>query len=289
MSVIKRMHFFKGLFTTADDWKAEQQYHIAKRKLHSRCLHTPGVVPGEGDELRVIATDQGGIIVQPGYAIDGHGQDLYLLEPKEISIRPDTSGPDIEAEVYVFIAFGEEKIDVRESHLSPDLTDHAFVEENPTIGWTNQVPDNKDKIELARIKWRAGRRIIADHIDLGHVRYAGASGAMSHVKSDDIILNPSPPEAGMQFALGDVRVHIQTYKDLSTASGIVYTANVFPVEIMGATTQETRLMWRVESSMNPAHDLAYHLVLKNVGTVKVKAWYEIYRLNLGKHQWPRAG
>jgi hypothetical protein len=279
MSLFKRLHFFKGLFTTADDWKTEQRYHIEKRKLHNRCLHTAGVVAAEGDRLRVTASDQGKLIVQPGCAIDGSGHELYLAQPRELSVHPESNSPENEMEIFVFISFGEERADLRENQLNPEFTDEAFVLETPTVGWSKEAPDNKEKIELARVRWKTGQKITPEHINFSHVRYAGAARPVAPVKSDYIVLNPSPPDAGMTFELGDARVIIQSFKDLSLASGLLYNANVYPVEIMGTAPEDPHLIWRIESSMNKEGEVAYYLLMKNVGTVPVKARFEVYRLN----------
>ena len=38
--VFKRLNFFKGFFTTAEDWEQGQHYHVEKRKLHlPACTH----------------------------------------------------------------------------------------------------------------------------------------------------------------------------------------------------------------------------------------------------------
>ena len=58
-TAFKRMHFFDGFFTTAEDWQADQRYHLDKRRLHNRYLHTPGILPGEGEELKVVASEAG--------------------------------------------------------------------------------------------------------------------------------------------------------------------------------------------------------------------------------------
>jgi hypothetical protein len=49
----KRLNFFTGFFTTANDWTEGQQYHLEKQKLHNLGLHTRGVVRGVGQELQV--------------------------------------------------------------------------------------------------------------------------------------------------------------------------------------------------------------------------------------------
>ena len=58
-TAFKRLNFFTGFFTTAEDWLQGQQYHLEKRKLHLRGLHTPGIIPGDGEELKVTARRAG--------------------------------------------------------------------------------------------------------------------------------------------------------------------------------------------------------------------------------------
>ena len=72
----KRINFFKGFLTTEKDWNDAERYHIDKRRLHNRMLHSPGIVYGYAGDLKVTARARGdlSVEVQPGYAIDGHGQ-----------------------------------------------------------------------------------------------------------------------------------------------------------------------------------------------------------------------
>ena len=49
----KRINFFEGFFTTDEDWNAAEAYHLEKRRLHNRVLHTPGVVPVAGGGMKV--------------------------------------------------------------------------------------------------------------------------------------------------------------------------------------------------------------------------------------------
>ena len=79
----KRINFFEGFFTTDEDWNASEAYHLEKRRLHNRVLHTPGVVPVSGGGLRVQARGRGDLSfeVAPGYGIDGRGNELVLRDP----------------------------------------------------------------------------------------------------------------------------------------------------------------------------------------------------------------
>ena len=52
-SGFKRLNFFTGFFTNARDWNEGQDYHIEKRRLHNRSLHSPGVIKSERHELNV--------------------------------------------------------------------------------------------------------------------------------------------------------------------------------------------------------------------------------------------
>lgn len=78
----KRINFFKGFLTTEKDWNDAERYHIDKRRLHNRMLHSPGIVYGYAGDLRVSARARGdlSVEVQPGYAIDGMGNDLKIFD-----------------------------------------------------------------------------------------------------------------------------------------------------------------------------------------------------------------
>ena len=78
----KRINFFKGFLTTEKDWNDAERYHIDKRRLHNKMLHSAGIVYGYGSDLKVNARARGdlSVEVQPGYAIDGVGNDLMIYD-----------------------------------------------------------------------------------------------------------------------------------------------------------------------------------------------------------------
>jgi hypothetical protein len=78
----KRINFLKGFLTTEKDWNDAERYHIDKRRLHNRMLHSAGIVYGFAGDLRVSARARGdlSVEVQPGYAIDGMGNDLMIFD-----------------------------------------------------------------------------------------------------------------------------------------------------------------------------------------------------------------
>jgi hypothetical protein len=71
----ERPRYFAGQLLTEDDLRAEQEYMLAKNRLHNRFLHGWGVVCG----LELGCGDCPGFVtVRPGYAIDPCGNDIVL-------------------------------------------------------------------------------------------------------------------------------------------------------------------------------------------------------------------
>jgi hypothetical protein len=275
----KRINFFRGLFMRAEDWTTEQNYHMEKHRLHTRAFHTPGIVTG-GDEdlkesLKVSMTDTGVILVQPGYAVDGLGRDLRLPEGKELPL-PSGMGNEKDKELYIYIGFEEEKTEPRESKLNPAERNEAIIHEHPKVGWTDHEPDNIEKMELARIKWRPDRRITREHINTSKVRYAGTRQQGYRVKEGK---QEIPPSQSPSFTLDDDNVLIESFKDGRGVAGCVYVANVVPSPAGKAT--DARIAWRIEALLTEGKGLEYYLYFKNFGTENVNVGYEVYRLSLG--------
>ena len=147
----KRINFFKGFFTEAEDWQKGQAYHIEKRKLHNSTLHKPGIVEGHLEGLSVIADSSGTTLrVGAGCAVDGEGRELYLSSGIDISIVPQEYNPP--ATVYIALRYQEKPIDRRQNMANPEYSGYAFIKENPDVFITKEEPGNESVIELARIR-----------------------------------------------------------------------------------------------------------------------------------------
>jgi hypothetical protein len=146
----KRLHFFTGFFTTAEDWNQGQDYHQEKRKLHNRGLHTPGIIRGIGDDLGVRAGTGLNLLVLPGAAIDGEGNEICLGAPRTLEIDPEdyTDFPQL---VYIAIRYGESESDYVENVESPEYSGYTRTTEIPRLEVTTSRPDNRNSLELARI------------------------------------------------------------------------------------------------------------------------------------------
>lgn len=183
----KRINFFKGFLTTEHDWNAAEKYHIDKRALHNRVMHSPGVVRGQGSGLRAIARARGDLSVeiQSGYAIDGSGNDLVLWDAVIKNINPEEYR--LPQTLYLVLRFSEELTDFIAYKENLEYKGHRRVLEKTTVEWSQTEPDINREVELARIYLEKGATRIRDardaadpranEIDMRFVPYAGAAGS----------------------------------------------------------------------------------------------------------------
>ncbi len=177
----KRLNFFTGFFTTAADWTDGETYHLEKRRLHNRALHRPGILPGEGDELAVIATGGLGLRVSTGAAVDGNGNLITVSASHDLKLEP---APDAVQTAYVYVRYAEQEDEYVENIEDPDFSGHTRKLERPEVNYSFNKPDGMDQVELARISLLANATEIkapanpehpqANEVDRTHVVYGGA-------------------------------------------------------------------------------------------------------------------
>lgn len=184
LTEFKRLNFFTGFFTTAKDWNQGQNYHLEKRMLHNRGLHTPGIIRGERDDLRVEALGSLSVRVLPGAALDGTGREIYLGQSSTLSINPEAyTLPQL---VYIAIRYEQSETDRVENVEAPEYSGATRVAEIPRLEVTTTGPDNRTRLELARIDLQPGVTRIANatdpdnpvgnEIDRRYVVWAGSVG-----------------------------------------------------------------------------------------------------------------
>ncbi len=158
----KRINFFKGFLTTEDDWNAAESYHIEKRQLHNRIMHSPGIVLGQGGDLRVMARSRGdmAVEVQPGFAVDGKGRDLILWDAVIKNINPDEYR--LPQTVYLVLRFREELTDYIAYKENLDYKGHRRVQESAVVEISQTEPNIANEVELARIYLEKGETRIRD-------------------------------------------------------------------------------------------------------------------------------
>ncbi len=183
----ERLNYFTGFFTTARDWTEGQNYHIEKRRLHNRGLHTSGIIPGEGEDFFVEATGGMTVSVLPGAAIDGAGNDICIEETRVVTI--DISGYALPETVYIGVRYNETPTHYVQNMENPEYSGHTRVSETPSIIVGSERPDNNIWVEIARIHVQAGATEIlnptdpynpgGNEIDRRYIKWAGNSGITS--------------------------------------------------------------------------------------------------------------
>ncbi len=183
----KRINFFTGFQTTADDWNDLVKYHVEKHKLHNRLLHGPGVVTSALGGLKVSARGRGDLSVEvsPGYAIDGEGNEIFVPEPAIKTIDPgDFKLPQT---VYIVLRYIEELTDFVSYKANLEYKGHRRIAEGFRVDAIITEPDIRREVELARINLTKDvKRILdakdpqdpkANEIDLNFVPAAGMVGS----------------------------------------------------------------------------------------------------------------
>jgi hypothetical protein len=242
----KRLNFFTGFFTTADDWNDGEQYHIEKRRLHNRALHRPGILPGEGGELAVVAAGGRSVRVQEGAALDGYGNLITLPDGCVFPL----SQPNAQQTVYIFIAFHEEPDGHFQNVEEPEFSGDTRMVERPQVECTLDPPDGIARIELARLYLTPENVDIKDahnstlpqpnEIDRTYVRYAGARG-----------LSPARLDAQVQQRLDTAMVNLR--ENMAALDTRFSTPTV--ADVRGAALQARLLAGTLEPGQLP-HTLA---------------------------------
>src|SRR5262249_27460807 len=183
----KRINFFKGFLTTEKDWNEAELYHVEKRRLHNKLLHAPGVIVGQGGDLRVVARARGDLSVeiQPGYAIDGQGNDLILWDAVIKNINPEEFR--LPQTIYFVLRFAEELTDYVAYKENVEYKGHRRIQEQCRVEVSQTEPDISRELEVARVYLEKGATRIRDprdpndpranEIDMRYRPLAGTAGS----------------------------------------------------------------------------------------------------------------
>lgn len=128
----ERPRFFAGMILSAEDLQAEQQYHDNKRRMHNRCLHGCRVACGLEVDLH-----KNTVYIEPGMALDCHGNEVVVSEPAEISLPPR------KRRFFLTIAYSETATTPGPGfscdHESEKL-EFSRIQESFKLGWTARDP-----------------------------------------------------------------------------------------------------------------------------------------------------
>jgi len=183
----KRINFFKGFLTTEKDWNDAERYHIDKRRLHNRMMHSAGIVYGFSGDLRVTARARGdlSVEVQPGYGIDGMGNDLMIHDTTIRNINLEEF--KLPQTIYIVLRYYEELTDFIAYKENLEYKGHRRVLESCKVELSQTEPDLTREVELARIYLEKGVNRIRDardpanpapnEIDMRYTPRGGMSGS----------------------------------------------------------------------------------------------------------------
>jgi len=84
---LERVNYFNGERLAAADFRAEQAYQLAVRRLLNRSLYTPGIVVGlEVEPIKSSdAADKHRVLVRRGLAFDNLGREIFL--PADVKVQ----------------------------------------------------------------------------------------------------------------------------------------------------------------------------------------------------------
>ena len=161
----KRINFFKGFMTTEKDWNDAERYHIDKRRLHNKMLHSSGIVYGYGMDLKVNARARGdlSVEVQPGYAMDGMGNDLIIYDATIRNINLEEFR--LPQTIYIVLRYYEELTDFIAYKENLEYKGHRRVLESCRVEITQTEPDITREVELARMYLEKGVQRVRDARD----------------------------------------------------------------------------------------------------------------------------
>lgn len=271
----KRINFFKGFFTKAEDWQKAETYHSEKRKLHNRGLHTPGIVHG-----LEVETIKGGraIHVGEGYAIDGQGRDLYLDEGMDIMF--DGSKYESDKPIYMVAMYQEQATDERPVH-GEKRNEFAFIEEGVDVVIVTDPPEGMSTIELARFVLAPGKATVRDpkdpdnpgtnEIDRRFVQMAGSVRGRISLKDigTKVIDQQTSIVPTKDFTDELPYLLIKTVKETDSLPFFIVSAH--PVGV------DARISWDIEA-VTENGKLEYRLRLKNFADKSVDVSYQVYEI-----------
>jgi hypothetical protein len=191
----KRLHYFDHQFLRAEDFNDEQAYHLTRRRLHNRLLHTWGIA--EGLKLSFVAGAPHGT-VGTGVAINGEGKEIILAEDAQ---TPETSGHPSQW-VYVTIEYAERPTDPASE---TGVTGETRITEWVKIDISETAPEHPDKqLILGRLSVDANGEITDkdDGDGVNRRRSAGVVGGDLEVHSLVLTDPKVVPERWPSFRLG---------------------------------------------------------------------------------------
>ena len=144
------MKYFDRQFLRAEDFTAEQNYNIQRRRLHNRLMHTSGIA-GE-DQLSINhSIGENKLSVRPGTALDDKGQEIVVVDEGKSLILNADAGISEEGIYALYVEYDEE---FTAKSKDPGASDFTRVQETPRFKFqklTGSPPFNYPPLTLASV------------------------------------------------------------------------------------------------------------------------------------------
>ena len=153
----KRLNFFPGFFTTAKDWNDGEDYHLEKRKLHNRGLHSPGVFNEDEQPrdkwtaLQVTKVSNRKVKVTSGIALDPDGNLIYLHSDTTQEL-PDDILTKCKGDNTIYVAIKFVTSRDPGDQVTGEYSGFTRLTEEPKIVFPCDPSDDKLAVRLAKIK-----------------------------------------------------------------------------------------------------------------------------------------
>ena len=237
--------------------------------------------------LAVMATRDGTALrVEPGMALDEEGRELYLPDAIDLDVNLHKHKGET---IYVTISYSEnlkKQEHFRPNALNSDYAGYAFIEELPSITITTDPPDNRAKLELARIDLAPDVASIKDATDPTRperneinrlfVKRTGRSRAQLENMADVVV-------EGTRTVAGSGTSLILIQNDQPSGEHHFYVSSVCPVELksdrdtLTKVHQNQGLQWKILVRWMPDNLIAYQLEIANTSPVDMLVAYKVYR------------
>ncbi len=150
---LRRPRYFAGQLLTVSALQTEQDYQRDKRRRHTLALHGTGIVSGLGVHVDT-GNDGPRVAIDPGIAVDRHGDELELCERVVVRLRVQPCD-----EVFVSLRRWERPGGTTAGLNGPEAT---WIEEATLVSVSPHVP--LDAVVLGRLRAGADGWSVADSL-----------------------------------------------------------------------------------------------------------------------------
>jgi len=151
---LERLQIQDGLLINAERWKRSHDYHRQRQNIHYQSLHEPGIVHGLGVSLIPAPKDVPSqyndgrwLQIQPGIAIDIHGNPIIIPQPMDFHISADITEEKPRL-IYLVVRYVDPDT-LQRKQVSEFETETFRIDEKTT-------PPDAFEVELCRILLQPG-------------------------------------------------------------------------------------------------------------------------------------